>query len=139
MLSMTTLRRLAVMALVVFVAALVWAGEAKAAGLIVPPAAKRGLDLLYAGQPDKAMELFRGIEAAHPDHPLGYLLEADTRWWQIYCEACEIKWNTLDAWKRPRLAADDDYLELADKATALAVAQIAKQDSAEMELYAGMG
>ena len=75
-----------------------------AAGLDVPPAATEGLDLLYAGHPDKALDLFRGIEAAQPDHPLGYLLEAEARWWQIYCETCAIKWNMIDAWPQPRRA-----------------------------------
>ena len=66
---------------------------AHAAGLNLPPNAKQGLDLLYAGQTEKAAEEFRQIQAAQPDNPLGYLLEAEARWWQIYCEACEIKWN----------------------------------------------
>ena len=119
--------------------ALLWPATAPAAGLNVPPAAIEGLDLLYAGNPDKALDLFHGIEAAQPDHPLGYLLEAEARWWQIYCETCEIKWNMIDAWPQPRRAADDSYLVLSDKVTHLAEAQIAKSDSAEMELYAGLG
>jgi len=120
-------------------AALLWPATAPAAGLHVPPAATEGLDLLYAGHADKALDLFRGIEAAQPDHPLGYLLEAEARWWQIYCETCEIKWNMIDAWPQPRRAADDSYLVLADHVTRLAEARIAKSDSAEMELYAGLG
>lgn len=107
--------------------------------LDVPPAATQGLDLLYSGHPDQALDLFRGIEGAQPDHPLGYLLEAEARWWQIYCETCSIKWNMIDAWPQPRRAADDSYLKLSDKVTSLAEAQIAKRDSAEMELYAGLG
>jgi hypothetical protein len=119
--------------------ALVWPATAPAAGLSVPPVATQGLDLLYAGHPDKALELFRGIEAAQPEHPLGYLLEAEARWWQIYCETCEIKWNMIDAWPQPRRAADDSYLVLSDKVTHLAEVRIAQSDSAEMELYAGLG
>jgi len=119
--------------------ALLWPATAPAAGLNVPPAAIEGLDLLYAGNPDRAIDLFRGIEAAQPDHPLGYLLEAEARWWQIYCETCEIKWNMIDAWPQPRRPVDDSYLVLSDKVTHLAEAQIAKSDSAEMELYAGLG
>ena len=112
---------------------------ARAAGLNVPPAATEGLDLLYAGHTEKALDLFRGIEAAQPDHPLGYLLEAEARWWQIYCETCSIKWNMIDAWPQPRRPADDSYLILTDKVTHLAEVRIAKGDSAEMELYAGLG
>ena len=120
-------------------AALLWPAAAPAAGLNLPPAATEGLDLLYAGQPDKALDLFRGITAAQPDHPLGYLLEAEARWWQIYCETCAIKWNMIDAWPQPRRAADDSYLDLSSAVTRLAEARIAKGDSAEMELYAGLG
>ena len=111
---------------------------ARAASLDLPPAAERGLNRLYAGQPEEALADFQQIQAAQPDHPLGYLLEAEARWWQIYCEACEIKWNTIDAWERPRLAADDAYLALTEKGASLAEAGIAQGDSAEMRFYAGM-
>jgi hypothetical protein len=117
----------------------VWPASAPAAGLKVPPAATEGLELLYAGHSDKALDLFRGIETAQPDHPLGYLLEAEARWWQIYCETCTIKWNMVDAWPQPRRPADDSYLVLSDKVIHLAEARIAQSDSAEMELYAGLG
>jgi len=121
------------------VGALLWPVAARAAGLDLPPTASQGLNLLYSGQSEKAMEEFRAMEAARPEHPLGYLLEAEARWWQIYCETCQIKWNMIDAWPQPRRAVDDSYLVLADKVTSLAEAQIANGDSAEMELYAGLG
>ena len=88
--------------------------------------------------PTPRLAEFRKIQAAQPDHPLGYLLEAELRWWQIYCEACEIKWNMVDAWQRPKLPADDAYLALIDKGASLAEARIAQGDSAEMRFYAGM-
>ncbi len=92
------------------------------------------------GNRTKHSDLFRGIETAQPDHLLlGYLLEAEARWWKIYCETCEIKWNMIDAWPQPRRAADDSYLVLSEEVTRLAEARIAKNDSAEMELYAGLG
>ena len=118
---------------------LVGAAGASGAQLTLPPTATQGLDLLYGGHPDQALELFRGIEAAQPDHPLGYLLESEARWWQIYCETCSIKWNMIDAWPQPKRAVDDSYLTLSEKVTSLAEAQLAKQESAEMELYAGLG
>jgi len=135
--GLATLRRAAALGLVL--GALLWPGTALAGGLNVPPAAMQGLDLLYGGHTDKALDVFRGIEAAQPEHPLGYLLEAEARWWQTYCETCTIKWNMIDAWPQPRRAVDDSYLVLSDKVTQLAEAQIAKNDSAEMELYAGLG
>jgi tetratricopeptide (TPR) repeat protein len=112
---------------------------ARAQSLNLPDAARQGLDLLYAGRPADAVVQFRQLQAANPGGPLGYLLEAEARWWQIYCEACEVKWNTIDAWERPRIAAEDDYLALAQKATSIAESQIARSDSPKMRLYAGIG
>jgi hypothetical protein len=124
--------------LVAFLGACLWPGCARAAGLDLPPAAERGLNLLYSGQSEAALREFRQIETDQPAHPLGYLLEAEARWWQIYCEACEIKWNMVDAWNRPSLPADDAYFALTGKGAGLAEASIAKSDSAEMQFYAGM-
>lgn len=118
--------------------ACLWPSPAVAAGLNLPPGAERGLHLLYAGQTEAALAEFRQIEAAQPDHPLGYLLEGELRWWQIYCESLEIKWNMVDAWERPKLPADDAYLALADKGAQLAEARLEQGDSAEMRFYAGM-
>ncbi len=115
------------------------AAPARAGKLNLPPEATEGLRQMYSGDPDSAIELFRKIQQQQPDHPLGYLLEANVRWWKLYCNACEIKWGMIDAWRRPRLPEDDAYLALADKATKLAEAHLAKTDSAEMRLYAGMG
>jgi tetratricopeptide (TPR) repeat protein len=119
-------------------AALLWPKPAQAASLNLPEAAKHGLEMLYAGAPGDATAEFRQVQVEDPGNPLGYLLEAEARWWEIYCEACEIKWNTIDAWQRPRLAADDDYLALATKASSLAESRIVQEDSAEMRLYAGI-
>src|SRR3989475_7594610 len=112
---------------------------AQASSLNLPDGARQGLDLLYAGRPDDAMAQFRLVQAADPGGPLGYLLEAEARWWEIYCEACEVKWNTIDAWERPRMTADDGYLALTNKAISIAESRIAQADSPEMQLYAAMG
>jgi hypothetical protein len=112
---------------------------ARAGKLNLPPAATEGLRLLYNGDPDAALPRFRQLQAAEPEHPLGYLLEADARWWKIYCESLEIKWNLIDAWHRPHVSEDAEYLTLASKATQLAEAELAKKESAEMHFYAGMG
>jgi tetratricopeptide (TPR) repeat protein len=96
---------------------------------------------MYSGKPDVAIELAHELEAQRPEHPLGYLIEADVLWWNIYCKWSERKYNTIDAWSHQRPADDDDNAELAlaDKVTSLAEAEIAKSDTAEMELYAGLG
>ena len=123
----------------VLLAFLLWPQSARASSLNLPEGARQGLELLYAGSPDEALARFRELQAADPNDPLPYLLEAEARWWQIYCEACEIKWNTIDAWERPRMASDESYLALAGKAVSIAESRIAQADSAEMRLYAGLG
>jgi len=104
-----------------------------------PPAATEGLRLLYSGDTDAATERFRQLQAQEPSEPLGYLLEAEARWWRIYCESLEFKWGLTDAWHRDKQAGDEAYLALADKAIELARARLGQADSAEMHLYAGLG
>lgn len=96
---------------------------------------------MYSGKSDQAILLARNLETARPEHPLGYLIEADVLWWKIYCKWLERKYNTIDAWSHARHPEpeDDAYLVLADKVTQLAEAGITKSDTAEMELYAGLG
>jgi predicted Zn-dependent protease len=113
--------------------------SARASQLNLPPQATDGMRLMYSGQTKEAIAMFRQLEAERPGHPLGYLLEAEALWWNIYCESLERKYNTLDAWTTRRGPEDAAYLALADKAARLAESAIARQDTAEMELYAGMG
>jgi len=116
-------------------------GEARASELGIPPDASKAIDLMYSGKPEEAVVLAHKLETARPDHPLGYLIEADVLWWNIYCKWSERKYNTIDAWShsRPADADDEADLALADKVARLAEASIAKSDTAEMELYAGLG
>jgi hypothetical protein len=118
-----------------------FASEARASELDIPPEAKKAIDLMYLGKPEEAIGLALKLEAKRPEHPLGYLIEADVLWWNIYCRWSERKYNTIDAWShtRPADAADDADLALADKVARLAETSIAKSDTAEMELYAGLG
>jgi tetratricopeptide (TPR) repeat protein len=115
------------------------ASPALASSLRVPPEAKQGLDRMYGGDLDAAIAIFRGLQQSLPDSPLGYLLEADARWWKIYCAACEFRWGMIDAWKRSERPEDVPYLALADKGIHLAEAQLARGESAELHFYAGMG
>jgi tetratricopeptide (TPR) repeat protein len=117
----------------------VWPQPSRASSLKLPDAARHGLDLLYSGRPDDALADFRQVQAADPASPLGYILEAELHWSRIYCEACQIKWNTIDAWERPKIAADEAYLALAEKVITLSESHITQVDSPEMRLYAGIG
>ena len=127
--------------LAVAACSLILAGGARASELDIPAEAKEAIHLAYSGKPEAAVALAHKLEAARPDHPLGYLIEADLLWWNIYCKRSERKYNTIDAWSqaRPADADDDAELALSDKVTRLAEASIAKLDTAEMELYAGLG
>ncbi|MGA8224497.1 MAG: hypothetical protein WB780_22825 [Candidatus Acidiferrales bacterium] len=111
----------------------------RAGGLTIPPEAKQALDILYTGDAPAAITAARKIQSAHPDHPLGFLLEAEARWWQRYCAAIEIKYGMVEAWKRSKEPEDEEYLRLADKAIQAAEAQLARADTAEMHFYKGMG
>jgi len=121
------------------IAILLGAPAARADKLHLPPEAKQALEKMYGGDPDAAIPLSQAIEKDQPDHPLGYLLEAEARWWKIYCAACEIKWGMVDAWKRSKSPGDEAYLALADRGIKLAEAQLKNSDTAEMHLYAGVG
>jgi len=114
------------------------AAAAEAKKLDVPPGTREALHLVYSGDFTRAIELARKIQQEHSDHPIGYLVEADATWWQLYCEACSIKWNMIDAWKRNKLPKDEAYFTLVDRAIARADAALAKQETPEMRLYAGL-
>ncbi len=106
------------------------------------PRQSKPFDLMYSGKTDQAIALARKLEAERPDHPLGYLIEADVLWWNIYCKWSERKYNTIDAWShtRPRRCAmTTRNSRWPTKSRSLAEAGIAKSDTAEMELYAGLG
>jgi hypothetical protein len=111
---------------------------AKAQKLNLPPEAKEGLELLYEGNPDAAITQFRKLKQQEPSSPLGYLLEANARWWKIYCATLEVKYGMVDAWKRPKRPEDAGYFALNAKAIALAKAQLARNDSALAHFYLGM-
>lgn len=124
---------------VCLLASLFGCGFARAATIDLPPQATQALDAIYNGDPDTGIEIARILEQQQPENPLGFLVEAEGQWWEIYCSACEIKWGMIDAWKRPKKPEDAVYLALASRAVDLARLQLAKTDTAEMHLYAGAG
>jgi hypothetical protein len=128
-------------AILFLAAVLLSARPSRASPLNLPPEATEAIRLMYSGKTDQAIAVAHTLEAARPEHPLGYLIEADVLWWKIYCKRLERKYDTIDSWSRQRALEPEDgaYLGLADKITRLAEDGIAKADSAEMELYAGLG
>jgi len=113
--------------------------QARAHTIVLPPRVPQAIETMYGGDPDTAITTFRALQKSDPENPLGFLLEAEARWWKIYCEACEVKWGMVDAWKRGPLPGDDEYLALTGRGVEIAGAQVAKHDSAVMHLYAGIG
>jgi hypothetical protein len=115
------------------------APQARATGVTLPPQAMQALDLIYSGDPDAAIAIAREMEAAQPDHPLGFLIEGEAKWWKRYCAACEIKYGIYEAWKHSKESDDIAYLALNDRVIRLAEAQLAKSNTAEMHTLAGLG
>ena len=115
------------------------AAEAHAAKLSAPPAAFAVLEKIYSGDMESALADARRMQQEQPEHPLGYLLEAEALWWRIWCTSADFKWGMSDARHRPKLASDQHYFDLAAKVSRLADIQLKQRETAEMQFYAGMG
>ncbi len=96
------------------------------------------LDDIYSGQSEQARKEIVELEEKSPDEPLGYLLEAETDWWQIWCVSAEFKYGMTMARHHEKKPGDDHYFALTKRAYSLAEARIREQDSGEMHLYAAM-
>jgi len=103
------------------------------------PEALAVLEKIYSGDLQSAREDALRLEQERPEHPLGYLLEADAMWWKIWCMSAEFKYGMTFPRHRAKLPSDRRYLELAAKVSSLAEAQIAEHETPEMQFYAGMG
>src|SRR5947209_6537076 len=127
--------------LVVFVAAvfLLFGPPMRAATLEVPPPAQAVLDQIYSGDLASALDAAHRLEQDSPDHPLGYLLEAEALWWRIWCTSAEFKFGMTYPRRRPKLPSDQHYFELAAKVSTLAAAQLATAETPEGHFYAAMG
>lgn len=101
--------------------------------------ARQAMEAIYSGDPDAAIPIARGVQMTQPDHPLGYLLEAEALWWKRYCASCEIKYGMVDAWKHGKHPDDEAYLAVADKEIDSALSLLAKSETAELHVFAGLG
>jgi len=106
--------------------------------LSLPEATPAILDHIYSGRRDLALEEIRRLQQQAPESPLGYLLEAETEWWGIWCGSAEYKYGMTMARHHNRGPADQRYLDLTVKAYNLAEAQLRQRESAEIRLYAAM-
>jgi tetratricopeptide (TPR) repeat protein len=112
--------------------------SACAGNLSLPAGTDAILEHIYSGQIELAIPAAQAMERELPEHPLGYLLEAEARWWVIWCLAAEYKYGMNLPRHRPKAAGDQVYMEVVAKAETLADAALTKHESAEMHLYAGM-
>jgi tetratricopeptide (TPR) repeat protein len=115
------------------------AATLNSAKLEPPPAALTIIDQIYSGDLQGGLEGAKRLEQQQPDHPLGYLLEGEALWWHIWCSSAEFKYGMTYPRHRAKLPADQHYLDLAAKVSALAAAQIATHETPEAQFYAGMG
>ncbi len=121
------------------VCAFLLAPRCAAAGeLTLPPGTDAILEHIYSGRSDLAIPEAQTLQHAQPEHPLGYLLEAEARWWQIWCLSAEYKYGMSLPRHRGKAPGDQVYLDVVAKAELLTEAGLAKHESAEMHLYAGM-
>ena len=110
----------------------------RASQLTLPLETPAILDKIYSFDLGGAIEDAKRMQQERAKHPLGYLLEAEALWWRTWCTSADFKYGMTDARRRPKLEADQHYIELSTKVLSLAEAQIKHSESAEMHFYAGM-
>lgn len=111
-----------------------------AGALMIPPTVEKAIGQIYAGDPAAAIAAAEKFESEHPKEPLGYLLEAEARWWQLYCQNNQIRYGMVDVWELPKLPEEKPYLNAAKTAVKLAEDELAaKKPGALAHLWAGMG
>jgi tetratricopeptide (TPR) repeat protein len=125
--------------LLLFCCAASFCAPARPDELQVTPQVLAATDQIYSGNFEGGRAAALRLQEEHPDHPAGYLLEAEALWWKIWCTSAEFKYGMTYPRHRAKFPADRHYFELAAKVTALAEKKITEHDSAEMEFYAGMG
>src|SRR5271154_5719226 len=70
--------------------------QARAEKLTLPPGASGTLDKIYSFNIEAAIADAQRLQTEHPDHPLGYLLEAEALWWKIFCTSADFKFGMPD-------------------------------------------
>lgn len=125
--------------LLLAVCALVFAPKLFAGGnLSLPPGTPAIVQQIYSGRTDLAIPQAQAMQRELPAHPLGYLLEGEARWWEIWCLAAEYKYGMTMPRHKEKQPSDQTYLDLTFKAESLAEASLAQHETAEMHFYAGM-
>jgi tetratricopeptide (TPR) repeat protein len=124
---------------IVLCSAAFFCAPVRADKLTLPPEALAAADQIYSGDFEGGRLAALRLQDEQPEHPIGYLLEAEALWWKIWCTSAEFKYGMNYPRHRAKLSSDRHYFELAAKVSSRAEKKIAERDSAEMEFYAGMG
>jgi len=132
-------RTISHLSLVLFCCATSVCAPAQAGKLTLDPEALGVADRIYSGDFEGGRVAALRLQQQQPQHPIGYVLEAEALWWKIWCTSAEFKYGMKFPRHRAKLAGDRRYLDLAARVSALAEAQIAQHNSAEMQFYAGTG
>jgi len=106
--------------------------------LALPPDTAGILEQIYSGRRDLAFMQIYQLQEQAPEHPLGYLLEAEADWWKIWCLSAEFKYGMTMARHHRKAPSDERYLELTSKAYNLAEDTLQQRNTADMHLYAAM-
>lgn len=131
--------RMAIFLAIVFSALLsLLAQGVHAKKLELPPGTNVILNRIYSFDLDAAIADSQRMQTERPNHPLGYLLEAEARWWEIWCRAADFKYGMSDARRRQKLPADQRYLELSETAASMAESHLKQSETPEMHFYAGL-
>jgi len=103
-------------------------------------AARQGLDLLMNGEPDAAVKVFQQIQSDDPDSALGYLMEADATWWEIYLTTGNlVDPDVFEVGPNSTSPYDSRFNNLVDQAISKARAsRSANRNIARNYLYEGM-
>jgi tetratricopeptide (TPR) repeat protein len=100
-----------------------------------------GIHALMDGDFDRAVEVFRQVQNADPNSPLGYLLEADANWWKIYLvEGNLVDPDVFESRSEAITPYDADFRRLTSLCIQKAEANVrAHQNEARSYLYEGLG
>lgn len=105
----------------------------------LPPQATEIIAKIYQGNPGAALAAAEQMEKARPDDPLGYLIEAEARWWKLYCEQSEIRYGMADFWDLAKGTDSGPYLAAAGRVVQLGKDELGKGETAQAQLWTGMG
>lgn len=118
------------------------ASTAHAEKLSLPLEAPEILHKIYSFDIAGGVAAAQRLQEKEPSQPLGYLLEAEALWWRMWCTSAEFRYGMTYTWRRSKIPADEHYLALVAKASALAQAKLKDpadpSQAAQMQLYAGL-